>query len=168
MLFVFSKIFQIYYSYLQNNLIHMFMFCLPQLVSYTFLSNIHIVNARRWHVFDLVWLRRAKRGQQFTWICFFFFLLLMIIVGIVLETVFESLTVIKTFLKRMIYISLHTYFFAFEIRLPHSVKLTDEHLRSLSLVSIQTRDVHFSVDPNGVAILDVFERNPFICWNTTI
>ena len=97
-----------------------------------------------------------------------FFLLLMIIVGIILETVFESLTVIKTFLKRMIYISLHTYFIAFEIRLPHSVKLTDEHLRSLSLVSIQTRDVHFSVDPNGVAILDVFERNPFICWNTTI
>ena len=97
-----------------------------------------------------------------------FFLLLMIIVGIVLETVFESLTVIKTFLKRMIYISLHTYFFAFEMRLPHSVKLTDEHLRSLSLVSIQTRDVHFSVDPNGVAILDVFKRNPLICWNTTI
>ena len=143
----------------------MFMFCLPQLLSYTFLSNIHIVNARRCMLstwYDYRERKEAKNLHEFV------FLLLMIIVGIILETVFESLTVIKTFLKRMIYISLHTYFIAFEIRLPQSVKLTDEHLRSLSLVSIQTRDVHFSVDPNGVAILDVFERNPFICWNTTI
>ena len=144
----------------------MFMFCLPQLVSYTFLSNIHIVNARR--CMFSTWYDYGERKEANNLHEFVVFLLLMIIVGIVLETVFESLTVIKTFLKRMIYISLHTYFFAFEIRLPHSVKLTDEHLRSLSLVSIQTRDVHFSVDPNGVAILDVFERNPFICWNTTI
>ena len=73
------------------------MFCLPHLVSNTFLSIIHIVNARRYMLstgHDYGERNRQKINVNLLgFFCFKF------ICGIVLERIYESWTVIQTILK---------------------------------------------------------------------